>query len=588
MAPNEVLTSLAGRILVLSLQASLLIGVILGVRVLVRDRWPAQWQASLWLFLVAGLLLPWRPTLSSRASQRVPQIFHEPAPGAKEGAGLWVGRAAAVRPFAPSALALPTMLAGLWLAGAALLALRLALASRRLQRAVRLGRVVTSERVLEVLEGCKRDLGVHTLLGIVATDQVRGPALSGFIRPRLLLPPALVEGLSEQELRHVFLHELAHLKRLDIHWGWLCAALQVLHWFNPVVWYAFHLLRADRELACDEVALAQMAPSATPDYGRTLLKLLEPLPPRELLPGLAAVSENGVHFKRRILMIARSAQPPRRPWTWASSMVFAFVALCALGVKLKAQDPLLPGRPIFDRVDYPFVNDPELLGGWRSVDYVKEPQDFKPGQRQWKDDLFLKELYVKPGGSTSWAWTWTRGLFLHDGERTASRYEIQSLAGGTYLFFEWKSGDYTYLHRKPHYYVLVKDPGLVVPETRVADKVDYPFVDDPAVRGVWKAVDFVRTPELFHPGHRAAWGDLYLERIEFLEGGRSLLGFKGGQTVDRILWTRGLVLDAKNRVAPRYQIQRLEGRTFMFFEWKSGDYTRHAMAPQYYVLEKTP
>lgn len=128
----------------------------------------------------------------------------------------------------------------MWLAGRLILALRVAQVNLRLWMAVRGGKALTSQRVLELLEDCKRAMGVKTLVGIVVTDRVSGPALFGFIRPRLLLPPELAENLTAEELRHVLLHELAHLRRMDIHFGWLSAALQLLHWFNPLVWIAFH------------------------------------------------------------------------------------------------------------------------------------------------------------------------------------------------------------------------------------------------------------------------------------------------------------------------------------------------------------
>ena len=51
-------------------------------------------------------------------------------------------------------------------------------------------------------------------------------------------------------------------------------------------------------------------------------------------------------------------------------------------------------------------------------------------------------------------WTWTKGAVIHQGERTASHYDIQEINGQRYLFFEWKSGDVTILGRKPMYYVL--------------------------------------------------------------------------------------------------------------------------------------
>lgn len=136
------------------------------------------------------------------------------------------------------------------------------------------------------------------------------------------------------------------------------------------------------------------------------------------------------------------------------------------------------------------------------------------------------------------------------------------------------------------WYVLVRDERLVIPETRVEDRIDYPFLDDPEVRGTWVAVDFVRTAEAFDPGRIGSMGELFLKRIEFLEGGRTRFGFREDRISEKPTWTRGLVLSAADKTASAYQIRRMDGATYLFFEWKSGDYTRRGQRPQFYVLRR--
>jgi hypothetical protein len=111
---------------------------------------------------------------------------------------------------------------------------------------------------------------------------------------------------------------------------------------------------------------------------------------------------------------------------------------------------------LVDRIDYPFVNDSALLGKWGSIDFVSNINEFTPAKRTSKTDLFLKEVSFLPNGRVTpqTGWTWTRGLVLNRGDRTASQYEIQEIDGKKYLFLEWKSGDYTLHHCKPQYYVL--------------------------------------------------------------------------------------------------------------------------------------
>jgi hypothetical protein len=110
-----------------------------------------------------------------------------------------------------------------------------------------------------------------------------------------------------------------------------------------------------------------------------------------------------------------------------------------------------------DNIDLPFVDDPQIIGEWRSVDFVADIADFDPGTPNWTGELYLKGLTFLENGKTAkpW-WTWTKGFVMHHGDKTASRYEIKEIKGQSYLFFEWKSGDVTISGMKPHYYVLKK------------------------------------------------------------------------------------------------------------------------------------
>jgi bla regulator protein BlaR1 len=122
----------------------------------------------------------------------------------------------------------------------------------------------------------------------------------------------------------------------------------------------------------------------------------------------------------------------------------------------------------FDNTKYPFIDDPSVIGKWVSVDLVKDPQEFTPGQKRWRWDLWFKGITFFKDGTTNWAWNWTNGLLLHTGnDHTASHYIIKTIDDEQYMFFEWKSGDYIILHRKPIYYVLKKETGAAAADNYV-------------------------------------------------------------------------------------------------------------------------
>ncbi len=257
---------------------------------------------------------------------------------------------------------------------------------------------------------------------------------------------------------------------------------------------------------------------------------------------------------------------------------------------------------IEDNTDYPFIDDASVIGKWQTVDYVKSPEQFTPGEKSEKGDLFLSELvFINEGqmltamgnGNGKLApstFTWTKGLVLNKQEKTAGKYEIKEINGSDYMFFEFKSGDYTYFHMKPKYFVLNKVDNLDYSDYKSAviqDKIDFPFVDDPQLIGTWEAVDYVETIDDFNAGTRSARGELFLSQFDISENGK----ISGLTSEDKIpegllTWTKGLIIDQEGKTASKYEIKELKGETYLFYEWKSGSYTMRGMTPEYYVLKK--
>jgi serine/threonine protein kinase len=147
-----------------------------------------------------------------------------------------------------------------------------------------------------------------------------------------------------------------------------------------------------------------------------------------------------------------SAKPRWTRGVWQAS-VFGMLALGV--ISFTTASLVLCARNV-DNVNRPFVDDPQAIGQWTSVDFVGAPEDFKPGSRFSQFDLpVFQKFTVLPGGRTSYRWlTWTRGVIINPGERTAAGYEIRNIGGTNFMFVEWKNGDYILFHSKPGLYVL--------------------------------------------------------------------------------------------------------------------------------------
>jgi len=247
-----------------TLVAGMVICLILAAQTLLGRRLGPRWCHALWLVLLLRMVLPWTPPSPISLFNLVPASIQRGEPqvdvhamGAAERSGpvetseatesktASTSGLAEVEPLtvssrsegvtkadSPSVSAFGVMqqlLPFLWLAGAIILGGYLLASNFALWRIVKREHPLINEQILELFEACKSQMGVQTIVALVPNDRVGTAALFGFVRPRLLLPREMIETTSAEELRYVFLHELAHLKRHDIYLGWLASLLQVLH-----------------------------------------------------------------------------------------------------------------------------------------------------------------------------------------------------------------------------------------------------------------------------------------------------------------------------------------------------------------------
>lgn len=172
-------------------------------------------------------------------------------------------------------------------------------------RRLRLASRTVDETASRIFEGCKAELRVRRRVSLLESGAIESPTVVGWWRPTILLPLGLPVRLETARLRHVLLHELAHVKRNDVLVNWIAAVAQLLHWFNPAVWLAGRLMRADMEAASDACVLALLSRAERGDYGEMLLHLADS-DGAGTLPGYGlGIADRHSDLKARLMMVAR-------------------------------------------------------------------------------------------------------------------------------------------------------------------------------------------------------------------------------------------------------------------------------------------
>ncbi|WP_422928099.1 M56 family metallopeptidase [Singulisphaera sp. PoT] len=217
------------------------------------------------------------------------------------------------------------MVAAAWLVGVGLMLVRAttsAFAAFRLTR----GEVIADSRILEMLAGLKRELGIRRPIRAVVGEGGLGPAVLGLAWPTLILPASLLTGIAPDALRAILAHELAHIRRYDYAVNLVQMFFEALLFFNPAVWWLGRQARLEREACCD--ARAVHLTGQPLEYSRVLADWCEQARGRSRSPVAATAWAGGGASEtllERVLRILRPGELPRVRVSWSGLLVLFLV-----------------------------------------------------------------------------------------------------------------------------------------------------------------------------------------------------------------------------------------------------------------------
>ena len=338
-----------------SLLGSLAILAMLVLKPLWRERYRAKTRCWLWLAMAAFLLLPVDFSVKNAPVQAAPPkdytLFVGTDKTAIQSTDNLFGDMAEKSGQSPAQvrdtiiqrpvtnpeqkttryIPVTTILFYGYLAGAAAFLLYQGISYAHFRRTVRRWkRDVSRADYAAMLSNTARDLGVSAPEMIVC-EAISTPAVTGLLRPRLLLPH---ERYDVQELRYILRHELCHLKRRDMLLKLVLLAANAMHWFNPVVYLMLRQADEDIELACDSAATDGLELPERAAYSRTLLAAVQSNV--RALPATTCFGSTVERLKRRITNVL-GAQKKRGLGIVALVLALTLTAGCAVGWGERAQ-----------------------------------------------------------------------------------------------------------------------------------------------------------------------------------------------------------------------------------------------------------
>jgi beta-lactamase regulating signal transducer with metallopeptidase domain len=171
-----------------------------------------------------------------------------------------------------------SVILAVYLAGAALCLLRLALGSGYLLR-LRRGAGPAEARLQASADGLAVALGVRRRVRILESARVDSPSVVGMLRPVVLIPACAVTGMTVEELEALLAHELAHIRRGDHMANMVQNVLEAVLFYHPAAWWLSARVRQEREHCCDDIAVAFTGDRAGYARALTAMESLRPVHP---------------------------------------------------------------------------------------------------------------------------------------------------------------------------------------------------------------------------------------------------------------------------------------------------------------------
>jgi beta-lactamase regulating signal transducer with metallopeptidase domain len=184
---------------------------------------------------------------------------------------------------------------------------------------------------------------------LCVSDQLRVPAAIGYFRPAVLIPRWAISDLSPADLHAIVLHELGHLRRWD---DWTNLAQKVLRavlFFHPAVWWLDSQLSLEREIACDDLVLAETSDARA--YAECLVSIAEK---SVLRAGLALAVAAVGRVRQTAVRLARILDKHRLTETRVSRAVLAIAS--TLGIAALAVLPHIPTMVVFQENSHQSVS----------------------------------------------------------------------------------------------------------------------------------------------------------------------------------------------------------------------------------------
>ena len=276
------------RFLICNIFISIIIGILLLTKHLLKNSLTNRMHYNLWFLLLGLLFVPfipvqpirflqiitWFGNMKNVVSSPIGTVINETAAQSQSNTANWMNDfSISFSRKTPGTVGL--MLFILWCIGIFIMIVLIIKSMLRFNNIKNSALPLQNPAARKLYRECLDEMHITKPIPVYSTAFLKSPIIVGLFRPCIYLPIHLISDYNANGIKYMLMHELAHYKCKDALANYFMNIIGVLYWFNPLVWYSLKEMKNDREVACDTSVLKLLDEDAYEDYGNTLINFAQ-------------------------------------------------------------------------------------------------------------------------------------------------------------------------------------------------------------------------------------------------------------------------------------------------------------------------
>lgn len=192
------------------------------------------------------------------------------------------------------------ILAVIWLIGILIMLIIKGTALYSFNNKISESRKISNSEMTKMINDNRIKMKLKRSIAVYECDYIDAPVTIGIFKPKILIPVGFITTIKKEMQSMIILHEICHIKNLDVVKNYVWLMVRIIYWFNPLVPYAYKRYIEDIELLCDTIILDKFSEGKSYLYSQSLIDAVKLSKGEIAIPIALSFCEDRSNLRKRV------------------------------------------------------------------------------------------------------------------------------------------------------------------------------------------------------------------------------------------------------------------------------------------------